>query len=261
MILSAPSRWQCIDFISDLHLHAADASTAEALHNYLATTQADAVFLLGDVFEVWVGDDILFGTHSFEFQVANWLKQASERLDVFLMHGNRDFLMGAALVQACGATLLPDPTVLAFESEKWLLSHGDALCLEDKAYMQFRQQVRSDEWRSGFLAKPLHERQAIARSLRTQSEATKQRSEVYADVDTPAALAWLNEHGCHTLLHGHTHKPGQHTLAPGYLRVVLSDWDLTAPVPRAEVLRLTVNRDASVTAKRLKPALAGTPTL
>lgn len=253
MILQAPSLWRSIDCISDLHLHAADPYTTKAWCDYLAFTSADALFVLGDLFEVWVGDDILDDSNSFEAQCSEALKQAGNRLDIFIMHGNRDFLMGDALMDACSATLLDDPTVLAFGAERWLLSHGDALCLEDHAYMQFRQQVRSQVWQSEFLAKPLSERQAIARSLRTQSEATKHRGEVYADVDTLAALKWLNDQGCQTLLHGHTHKPGQHTLAPGYQRIVLSDWDLAAPVPRSEVLRLTLSSDGAVTTQRLAP--------
>ncbi|MFY8042526.1 MAG: UDP-2,3-diacylglucosamine diphosphatase [Rhodoferax sp.] len=257
MILHAPSRWRSIDCISDLHLHAADTYTTKAWRDYLACTNADALFILGDLFEVWVGDDILADSSSFEAQCSQALKQASARLDVFIMHGNRDFLMGDALMDACGATLLSDPTVLVYGSEQWLLSHGDALCLDDHAYMQFRQQVRSQEWQSEFLAKPLSERQAIARSLRTQSEATKHRAEGYADVDTAAALTWLDDQGCQTLLHGHTHKPGQHALAASYRRIVLSDWDLLAPVPRSEVLRLALGTDGAVTTKRLAPEQAG----
>jgi UDP-2,3-diacylglucosamine hydrolase len=120
-----------------------------------------------------------------------------------------------------------------------LLSHGDALCLGDVDYMQFRSQVRTDEWQRAFLARPLAERQAIARGLREQSEARKKSGVQYADVDTEAARQWLQAAASHTLIHGHTHKPAVHDLGGGYSRVVLSDWDLAAPVPRAEVLRLT----------------------
>ena len=168
--------------------------------------------------------------------------EASGRLALFFMHGNRDFLVGQDLMDLCNATLLSDPTVLEFPANsdrRWLLSHGDALCLDDTDYMEFRSQVRSADWQRGFLAKPLAERQDIARSLRRQSEARKQSGAQYADVDTEAARQWLRAAKAPTLIHGHTHKPAEHDLGEGFRRVVLSDWDLTASVPRADVLRLS----------------------
>jgi UDP-2,3-diacylglucosamine hydrolase len=139
----------------------------------------------------------------------------------------------------CHATLLADPTVLGFSGQRFLLSHGDALCLADTAYLQFRQQVRSSAWQDAFLAKPLTERQSIARGLRSQSEARKQSGQTYADVDTNAAKQWLTAAGADTLIHGHTHQPRRHELGDNQRRVVLSDWDAAATPPRAEVLRLT----------------------
>jgi UDP-2,3-diacylglucosamine hydrolase len=164
---------------------------------------------------------------------------AAGRLALFFMHGNRDFLVGQRLMDLCHATLLNDPTVLCFEDQRFLLSHGDALCLADTEYLQFRQQVRSSTWQTQFLAKPLAERQSIARELRTQSEARKQTGQTYADADTDAAKQWLKAAGASTLIHGHTHQPGQHALGDKQRRVVLSDWDGAATPPRAEVLRLT----------------------
>jgi UDP-2,3-diacylglucosamine hydrolase len=149
--------------------------------------------------------------------------------------------MGPALMQACGAVALEDPSVLDFGGQRWVLSHGDALCVDDLAYQQFRRQVRSASWQQDFLAKPLAERQEIARGLRQRSMALKQSQAVYADVDTQAALALLADCGADQLIHGHTHRPGQHLLAPGKLRTVLSDWDLQATPPRAEVLRLRLD--------------------
>ena len=125
-------------------------------------------------------------------------------------------------------------------AKNYLLSHGDALCLDDVDYMQFRKQVRSPEWQQVFLAMPLAERQAIARGLRQQSEAKKQTGVDYADVDASTALQWLQAANASTLIHGHTHKPATHQLDAAHrLRVVLSDWDASATPPRAEVLRLT----------------------
>jgi UDP-2,3-diacylglucosamine hydrolase len=237
--LIAASTWRSIDFISDLHLQASEAATFNVWQQYMQSTPADALFILGDLFEVWVGDDAL-QSGSFESQCADVVKQTAARMPVFFMHGNRDFLVGSALISQCNAHLLDDPTVLVFDGQRWLLSHGDELCIEDLPYMQFRAQVRSPEWQQAFLAKPLAERQAIARSLRQQSEAKKKQSAAdYADVDTSAALQWLQAANARALIHGHTHKPATHPLDGARQRVVLSDWDASATPPRAEVLRLT----------------------
>ena len=231
-----------IDFISDAHLQASDPLTFTAWQRYMQTTPADAVFMLGDLFEVWVGDDVL-DQRGFEYQCAQVIKQTASRVPTFFMHGNRDFLVGVSLMDACNITLLADPTVLSFNQQRWLLSHGDALCTSDVDYMQFRQLVRSSQWQQVFLAKPLTERQAIARGLRQQSQiqhVARQRSGAeYADVNTNTARQWLEQAKSATLIHGHTHKPATHDLGDGLQRVVLSDWDAAATPQRAEVLRLS----------------------
>lgn len=244
--LVAPSDWQAIDFISDLHLQASEPLTFDAWKAYMARTQANAVFILGDLFEVWVGDDAAFDTGGgsgvgggFEGQCAAVLRQTAERIPVFFMHGNRDFLVGQSLMQQCGCALLNDPTVLLFAGQRWLLSHGDALCLGDTDYLKFRAMVRSNAWQQDFMAKPLAERRAIARALREQSEARKKSAATYADVDPDAAVAELRAARATHLIHGHTHRPADHVLEKGLLRMVLSDWDLAAVPPRAEVLRLS----------------------
>jgi UDP-2,3-diacylglucosamine hydrolase len=236
--LTAPPDWLKLDFISDLHLQASEPATFNAWQRYMQTTLADAVFVLGDLFEVWVGDDVL-QAHGFEQQCAEVIVKTATRAPVFFMHGNRDFLVGADMMAACNTTLLEDPTVLTFNRQRWLLSHGDALCIDDKAYMTFRQQVRSHGWQQTFLAKSLQERQAIARGLRQQSESRKQSGADYADVDACAARQWLEQASASTLIHGHTHKPARHDLGDGLQRVVLSDWDAAATPARAEVLRLS----------------------
>ena len=236
--LMAASAWRTVDFISDLHLQATQAATFDVWRHYMHSTPADALFILGDLFEVWVGDDAL-QTGSFELQCAEVISQTAARMPVFFMHGNRDFLVGSVLMHQCNARLLNDPTVLVFEGQRWLLSHGDALCIDDLAYMQFRAQVRSPEWKQNFLAKPLAERQAIARGLRQQSEAKKQAGAINADVDAAAARQWLLTAQALSLVHGHTHRPATHDLGHGMQRVVLSDWEAEATPPRAEILRLT----------------------
>ena len=236
--LIAPLGWLKLDFISDLHLQVSEPATFHTWQRYMQTTPADAVFILGDLFEVWVGDDVL-NERGFEYQCTQVMQQTAARIPIYFMHGNRDFLIGGALMESCGATLLDDPSVLTFDAKRWLLSHGDALCLDDVDYMQFRQQVRNADWQQAFLAKPLSERQAIARGLRQQSEARKDSGAAYADVDARAARHWLEQANAQTLIHGHTHKPATHNLGNGLKRVVLSDWDAAATPPRAEVLRLS----------------------
>jgi UDP-2,3-diacylglucosamine hydrolase len=247
--LTAPKHWTAIDFISDLHLQASEPRTFEVWKNYMGTTPADAVFILGDLFEVWVGDDVLTATNnwaepepSFEMQCAQVLRQSADRLAVFFMHGNRDFLFLDAAASACGLKRLNDPCTLTFGQQNFLLSHGDALCLDDKPYMAFRAEVRSAAWQQAFLAKPLPERNQIARALRTQSEARKrlEPANAYADVDSHEAVTWLTQADAQTLIHGHTHKPADHDLGEIRQRQVLSDWDATATPPRAQVLRLSL---------------------
>jgi UDP-2,3-diacylglucosamine hydrolase len=254
-LLSAPSDWRRIDFISDLHLQDGDAATFKVWQNYMQRTTADAVFILGDLFEVWVGDDMLQArahddgagqtepASGFEARCAEVLNAASSRLPIFFMHGNRDFLLGSAFAKSCGMTLLNDPCVLDFSGQRWLLSHGDALCLQDSDYMRFRAQVRSPQWQQNFLGQPLVQRQALARTMREQSKAHQSsdlaNGMMLADLDTPASCECLRTAQASTLIHGHTHRPAQHELAPGLRRIVLSDWDGQASPVRAEVLRLS----------------------
>jgi UDP-2,3-diacylglucosamine hydrolase len=254
--LKAPSAWRCVEFISDLHLHAADADTFMAWRRYMAQTQADAVFILGDWFEVWVGDDALadnqlnrhLSSLSFEERCARVCRSSAEQRALYVMHGNRDFLLGQNYLQACHAQLLGDPTVLEFAGQRLLLTHGDALCLADTDYQAFRAQVRSPAWQQDFLAKPIEERQQIARGLRDASEARKKQGleggAGYADVDANAARELLAAHACNTMIHGHTHQPATHDLGSGLRRIVLSDWDLRASAPRAQVLRLMTGQSS-----------------
>lgn len=238
--LAAPSHWRTVDFISDLHLQASEPDTVALWRRYLHTTGADALFILGDLFEVWVGDDAIQAPGSFEAEACATLQAATQRLPVYFMHGNRDFLAGAGFLAHCGITGLADPTVLIFGGQRYVLSHGDLLCLDDVEYQRFRLQARSAQWQQRFLAQPLAERRAQARGIRQESEARKQSGTPYADVDGPVTMQWLQAAQAHTLIHGHTHRPADHLLAPCLQRVVLSDWDATAQPPRAEVLRLSI---------------------
>lgn len=247
--VDAPTAWKRIDFLSDLHLHAGDEPTFRAWRDYLQHTSAHAVFVLGDLFDVWIGDDILQQPQAsaddarFARACIDVLRQTGTRLNLFFLCGNRDFLLGPACLAACAMQGLDDPCVLQLGTTRWLLSHGDALCLEDVAYQQFRTLVRSPQWQSDFLRQPLAARQTTARGLRAQSEQHKRANPRPSLVDAPAAIAWLHAADARVLLHGHTHQPGEHVLADGLQRIVLGDWDLQARPARAQVLRL--HRDAT----------------
>ncbi len=232
----APSDWRMVDFLSDVHLDASEVATFNAWANHLNTTPANALFILGDLFEVWIGDDT---QDPFHLQCMEVLRTTAKRIPVFFMCGNRDFLVGSYWLQFTDVQGLQDPCVLELAKQKVLLSHGDALCIDDTDYMTFRQQVRSNAWQEAFLAKPLSERQQIAKDLRTQSKARQQTQTDYVDVDTNTARVWLHENNCKLLIHGHTHRPATHDLGDGLSRMVLSDWEALATPPRLEVLRWT----------------------
>ncbi len=238
----APAQWQAIELVSDLHLCESTPRTFEAFAAYLAGTDADAVFILGDLFEVWVGDDQC--TRPFERAIADTLKAHTQRRWLGFMHGNRDFLAGRAFAQAAGLHLLADPTCLSAFGARWLLTHGDALCLKDTAYQRFRAQVRSARWQEDFLSRPFDERWSIASGIRSQSRARKSAApdpQLWADVDRDAGVSWLAQARASTLIHGHTHRPGDEVWGEGRSRSVLSDWDLDHAPCRAEVLRLDVH--------------------
>ena len=235
-LLKAPAAWHTVDLISDLHLQASETATFEAWRAYMASTPADAVLILGDLFEVWVGDDAA-AQDPFLQACADVLRQTAQHAHVAFMPGNRDFLVGPDFLARCGVQPLTDPTLLELASQRILLSHGDALCLDDKPYQAFRLQSRSPEWQQAFLAKTLAERQEFARSLRALSESQKHEGMSFADADPDMSLMWLSHAQADRLVHGHTHRPANHALGMGQ-RHVLSDWSLDHAPFRAQVLRL-----------------------
>jgi UDP-2,3-diacylglucosamine hydrolase len=236
--MRAPAAWQAIDFLSDLHLADGTPRTFEALATHLRCTRADAVFILGDLFEVWLGDDARH--EGFAADIVAMLAEASMHRVVGFMAGNRDFLVGHELLAACGVLRLADPTLLHAFGERLLLTHGDALCLADESYQRFRAQVRTNAWQREFLALPLDDRRLAAGAIRAESQRLKagQRPQDWADVDAGEAARWLRAAGATQMVHGHTHRPGRHEVAPGLVRHVLSDWDLDhTGSARADVLR------------------------
>ncbi len=260
--ITAPPEWRCVDFISDLHLQESEPATFLAWRNYLEQTPSDAIFILGDLFELWVGDDAistvgdasLIARHEglyFEDRCSRVLHFAAQQKQVYFLHGNRDFLIGEKFLSTCGIQLLSDPSVLCFGGQRYMLSHGDALCLSDTDYQQFRAKVRSSEWQDNFLATPLQERMQQARQIRAQSEARKLRAQVaqipYSDVDEAAAQQWMDATRSLHFVHGHTHEGRDHPIesAQGLgVRHVLPDWHATGKQPRGHALRMSLGNGA-----------------
>ena len=216
-------------FISDLHLAAERPDSTETLLTFLGGKAKDAerLFILGDLFEYWVGDEML--EEQMPAQVAAALHQlGAGGTGVSYMHGNRDFLIGERFAEAAGMRLLPDPFPLTLYGTPTLLMHGDTLCTDDTDYLEFRKMVRDPAWQADFLAKPLAERKELARSVRAESEHAKQvKSMAIMDVSTETVDSVLREHGYPRLIHGHTHRPAtHHHVVDSHRceRIVLADW-------------------------------------
>lgn len=220
-------------FISDLHLSVERPDVAEMFLRFTRdiAPQAEALYVLGDLFETWAGDDDV--ADPFHSRMVAALRELTNRgTRLYLMHGNRDLLMGSALEQMCGATLLADPTLITLYGKPTLLSHGDQLCTDDHAYQAGRKQVTDPAWQRQFLAQPLAARKAFISQLRARSQDEKQKKSLeIMDVNNDAVLALLRNHYYPNLIHGHTHRPGHHVLhVDGYTcnRWVLGDWDTQA---------------------------------
>ena len=216
-------------FISDLHLCASRPQINRIFLGFLdgPARHADALYILGDLFEYWAGDDDLHDP--FHAQVISALHGlAAHGIKVYLMHGNRDLLMGEALANACHATLLHDPTLIDLYGMPTLLSHGDILCTDDTEYQRYRTQVHDAVFQKQFLARPLTERKAYIEQLRSRSTTEKQGKDgVIMDVSDAAVAALLREYRYPRLIHGHTHLPDCHEhVVDGHRceRWVLGDW-------------------------------------
>ena len=216
-------------FISDLHLSADQPHSTAAFQHFTSklAPQAEALYILGDLFEYWAGDDDLHDP--FHRQITQTLHNLSmQHTKVYLLHGNRDLLMGSDLASACGASLLDDPTLINLHGTATLLSHGDTLCTDDVEYQKFRSQVHDAAFQKNFLAQPLTARKAHIELLRKQSTVAKQHkdSEIM-DVNDDAVAALLRAYHYPRLIHGHTHRPNRHLhLVDGHEceRWVLGDW-------------------------------------
>ena len=215
-------------FISDLHLDDARPRIVQAFENLLATqaTEVQALYILGDLFESYIGDD---DDAPMNARVARATRKVREAgVPLYFMHGNRDFLLGADYAERAGMTVLEDPFVIELSGERTLLMHGDTLCTDDASYLQFRNLVRNPDWQRAFLAKPLAERRAFAAQARGESRKhTASAKPEIMDVNQAAVEAAMREHGVRRLIHGHTHRPATHNFDIDGMkaeRIVLGDW-------------------------------------
>lgn len=218
-------------FVSDLHLHATLPHTTAAFFGFLDkyARHAKQLFLLGDVFEYWAGDDDM--DEPYNQSICNAIKRLGDSgLEVFWIAGNRDFLAGQDFARRTGVHILPDPFVATIASQRIVLTHGDAMCTDDLSYMAFRAQVREAGWQQAFLSKPLVERKKIIEGMRHGSKQAQQgKSADIMDVNAEAVASVFAASGTAIMIHGHTHRPARHrhSLAGGSAtRYVLPDWEL-----------------------------------
>jgi UDP-2,3-diacylglucosamine hydrolase len=216
-------------FISDLHLEESRPDITEAFLGFLDGTASgvDQLYILGDFFEAWIGDD---ERTPLQEQIAAALRKLRDSgTDIFLMHGNRDFLIGEDFCKRAGASLLDDPTVIDLHGTPTLLMHGDSLCTADVEYQKFRANMRNPQWQQMILQRPLEDRQQMARQLREISMAKNQgKEEFIMDVTPEEVVKDMEAHGVQRMIHGHTHRPAVHELTANGLpakRIVLGDWD------------------------------------
>lgn len=217
-----------IHFISDLHLCEEEPATLRAFTDYLAgpAHNANTLYILGDLFEYWAGDDD--DTPLIREVVLALTALAESGTELRFMAGNRDFLIGQGFAARCNMRLLPDPSRLVVDGRQLLLTHGDVLCTDDTAYLQYRSQVRDPDWQTAFLARPLEERKTFIESLRARSRAENARKRPdIMDVNHDAVAELLRTNDYPVLIHGHTHRPARHEhLVDGRSceRWVLADW-------------------------------------
>ena len=217
-------------FLSDLHLESADTPVFRTFAALMqrASRESESIHILGDLTEVWVGDD---DDGPLARALAAVLSDAGEHCRVTLTHGNRDFLMGEAFAAATGVELLADPCLT---DDGTLLSHGDGFCIDDEAYQQVRALFRSPEWQRDVLSRSLEERRALAGNLRAQSQATNaNKAENIMDVAVREVDRVAAETGARRMVHGHTHRPGRHAHPWGY-RYVLGAWERCAWIARQQ---------------------------
>ncbi len=212
-------------FISDLHIDETRGAVLAGLQRLVDEEAAtvDALFILGDLVEVWVGDD---DDGPVAASIRDTLRDAARRCELYVMHGNRDFLIGPAFASDTGATLVGDPSVVEIDGDRVLLAHGDAYCTGDTEYQRLRALFRSSTWQTEVLASTLEERRALAASLRAKSiAANENKAANIMDVTPSSVRQAMADAAVSLMVHGHTHRPGIHDLGDGRRRIVLGDWD------------------------------------
>ena len=215
-------------FISDLHIDVRQPQITRQFLDFLGSEarRADALYILGDLFESWVGDDAPDAAQTAAIEAIRSL--TSGGVPCFVMHGNRDFLLGTEFCARSGAGLLPDPLILTLYGEPVLVMHGDALCTDDRAYQRLRATVRDQGWQRRFMKLSIAQRRALAGAAREGSRAhTAALEYAVADVNTESVAAAMRTAGAVTLLHGHTHRPAIHPFSVdgrACTRIVLGDW-------------------------------------
>jgi UDP-2,3-diacylglucosamine hydrolase len=231
-------------FVSDLHLSEARPEANERFIEFVETTarRAQALYVLGDLFEYWIGDDDV-GTPFNAVMTGFFAGLTRAGVKVFVMHGNRDFLLAGRFAEATGAVLLEDPATLEIGGVRTLLMHGDTLCTDDLDYQGWRRTARSAAWQKDFLAKPLEDRRRAVGALRDKSrEVIQAKPAEIMDVNADAVREAFRRHGVTRLIHGHTHRPGHHEFEVDGRRCerwVLPDWygpggylEVSGPKPR-----------------------------
>ncbi len=215
-------------FISDLHLHPHEPDITERFHRFItwASVHTKKVYILGDFFHAWSGDDTLDDwSRGIALQLA---RLAEKGIELYFMPGNRDFLVGHQFLHLAALTLLREPTVIDLDGDKVLLVHGDRYCIKDKAHQWFRRLTRNPLFPSLFLRIPQRIRKRLVNAVRLHSQSHHQKPAPYMDVDVPTLLLHMAQHDVTKLIHGHTHKPGLTTHAYDggeFQQYVLSDWD------------------------------------
>ena len=220
--------------ISDLHLDASVPNRLDALGNLLVleSEKVETIYVLGDLVEAWVGDD---DDSQFTKELRSVLVACNQRVAVYLMHGNRDFLIGKKFEKDTGARLIDDPIVVNVEGRRVLLAHGDAFCTKDQQYQQMRNLFRSADWQRDILSRSLQERIQLANEMREQSrQSNANKSQNIMDVTDEVVRSVMQENECDILIHGHTHRPGIHRLDQNKTRYVLGDWNRCGWLARIE---------------------------
>lgn len=225
-------------FISDLHLSGERPDIVDAFLDFLnnSASNAEALYILGDLFEVWIGDDAI--SSDMESVIKGLASLTSLSIPVYVMTGNRDFLLGKAFAQLTGCTLIEDPLIIDLYGTPTLLMHGDTLCTDDTDYQQFRNMVRNPKWQQDFLSRTVEERAAIAKQARKESTMrTSEKPEEIMDANAQSVIDTFRKYPVSQIIHGHTHRPAIHQLeinGKHFRRIVLGDWYTQASVLKVE---------------------------